>query len=91
MTPLLLLTSLAVLGSAAPVEAPTSHLSVLSRPEVAGVVEQIAQRHVPSRHRATRQHYQYRGYRPYRLPPSEIAPPMERVPQPAPLKPRIGN
>jgi hypothetical protein len=29
--------------------------------------------------------------RPYYRPPPEIAPPMERVPQVAPLSPRIGN
>jgi hypothetical protein len=87
MTPFLILTSLAVLGNVAPVEALAVHPSASSRPEVAAVAEQVAQRPV-RRYGVTRDRYQYRDNR-YRLPPSEIAPPMIRAPQPAPLKPRI--
>ena len=85
-----LLIALAVLGHIAPANALTGHLGASQRETV--VTDPVAQRRsARPLYRGARTYRHYRGYRPYRMPPPAIAPPMERVPQVAPLAPRIGN
>ena len=55
----------------------------------------VAEKVAPQARARPRQMYRparpYPQYRRDHLPPSAIAPPMERVPQVAPLAPRVGN
>jgi hypothetical protein len=85
-----LLIALAVLGHFAPANALTGHPATSHQVGVA--MNLVAQRRsARPLYRGARPYRHYRGHRPYRMPPPAIAPPMERVPQVAPLAPRIGN